>query len=345
MLTSGIRPDDEPPLHELDEYAFQNLCCDIFRVEPNIATCDVYGTRGQRQYGIDLLARRKNGDGIEVGQCKCYKEFSVKDIQEVSDDFFAHWGRWSTENTKKFVLFVACGLSQRQQQDEISEQTKRFKTIGVIYEAWSVSNIVSKLRPYREIVSKHIPIEYWVNRICGEPHRKYPTNSGIEVQISAVVQESLVSQFEKLTKHFSTDTEKQLEGMRANWQEGRENEVIGWLHQTKNTNDVWVMLSPQVKAMILRFEAGIELDSGGNIARAKQLADEALTFLPSDSQARLRASIALRENNPELALRILAEQDDQDSRNMRAGILLQMGRVAESLEILTLEEDSSATNG
>ncbi len=344
MLTPGIRPDDEPPLHKLDEYAFQNLCCDIFRVEPNIATCDVYGTRGQRQYGIDLLARRKNGDGIEVGQCKCYEAFSVKDIQEVSDDFFAHWERWSTENVRRFVLFVACDLSQRQQQDELSAQTKRFAVVGVIYEAWSVSNIVSKLRSYREIVSEYLT-EYWVNRICGELYRKYPTTNSIEVQISAVVQEFLITRFEKLTEHVSTDTEKQLEQMRTIWQEGREEEVIAWLRHAKSNNDVWLILSPQVKAMILRFEASIELDSGSNTARAKQLADEALALAPSDNQARLRALIALRENDPEAALRILADQGDQDSRNMRAGILLQMGRAAESLELLTLEEDDSGPNG
>jgi hypothetical protein len=56
-----------PPFHELDEYTFQDLCCDVFARQPGIATCDPYGTRGQKQRGIDLLARRTGGDGIEVG--------------------------------------------------------------------------------------------------------------------------------------------------------------------------------------------------------------------------------------------------------------------------------------
>jgi hypothetical protein len=77
----------------------------------------------------------------------------------------------------------------------------------------------------------------------------------------------------------------------------------------------------------------------------KQLADEAVSFAPSDNQARLRAMIALRENDPETALQILASQDDQDSLNMRAAILLEMGRVVESLELLTLEEDDAESNG
>lgn len=30
--------------------------------------------------GIDLTASRFNNDGIEVGQCKCYRDFQPKEI-------------------------------------------------------------------------------------------------------------------------------------------------------------------------------------------------------------------------------------------------------------------------
>src|SRR5688572_107765 len=69
-----------PPFHELDEYTFQNLCCDLHARQPAIATCDVYGTRGQRQRGIDLLAHRHGSMGKKVGQCKCYDDFPLAEI-------------------------------------------------------------------------------------------------------------------------------------------------------------------------------------------------------------------------------------------------------------------------
>ena len=66
-----MNPSLSPPFHELDEYTYQNLCRNVFEKQRGIATCDVYGTRGQKQRGIDLLARRSDGESIEVGQCKC----------------------------------------------------------------------------------------------------------------------------------------------------------------------------------------------------------------------------------------------------------------------------------
>jgi hypothetical protein len=64
-----------PNFYELEEYPFQRFCCDLFRAQENIASCDEYGLRGQAQKGIDLLAQRRDESGQEVGQCKCYREF------------------------------------------------------------------------------------------------------------------------------------------------------------------------------------------------------------------------------------------------------------------------------
>src|SRR3990172_5874792 len=103
MMPPGIRPGETPPFHRLDEYIFQELCRDLFDHESGIAVCEIYGVRGQAQDGIDLLARRSNGDGTEVGQCKCYEEFSPAKIRQASDEFFAYWDKhWSKEDVKRF---------------------------------------------------------------------------------------------------------------------------------------------------------------------------------------------------------------------------------------------------
>jgi hypothetical protein len=109
----GMRPRMNPSLnptfYELDADKFQYLCCDVFARQSGIATCDVYGTRGQKQRGIDLLARRIGGDGIEVGQCKCYTDFPPAKIRQASDEFFKHLEYWRQQNVRRFTLFVACG--------------------------------------------------------------------------------------------------------------------------------------------------------------------------------------------------------------------------------------------
>ena len=79
-----------PPFHELGEYTFQDLSTELFAKEPGIKHSRVFGDRGQRQFGIDVIADTVNGDK-EVGQCKRYKTFSQQDIIHASDDFFTHW--------------------------------------------------------------------------------------------------------------------------------------------------------------------------------------------------------------------------------------------------------------
>jgi hypothetical protein len=49
MHVPELRPGAPPALHTIGEYPFQELCRDLFNMEAEIATCEIYGTRGQAQ--------------------------------------------------------------------------------------------------------------------------------------------------------------------------------------------------------------------------------------------------------------------------------------------------------
>ena len=343
MMPPGIRPGESPQFHKLGESVFQELCRDLFDAESDIAICEIYGTRGQSQDGIDLLSQRKKGDGIEVGQCKCYERFKPKEIETASDNFFAHWeNHWSKEDVKRFILFVACDLSRREQQDEISRQRKRFKSFQISYEAWSAAKIRNKLRPHEGIVRTYFTAaDYWVSVICGATAPSVPTSAIREIQTEVVVSNALLSQIEQLAGQVTSHTEQQIELMRKAWREGRRDEAVKWVIAIKKNQTLWPYLSSKIKAKVLRFEAGLELDLTGDVERAKQLADEALSLDPSDDQARLRSLIARRESGPEEAIEHLKGREDIDSLNLRAAFLLEMGRVQECLAILNPENRGS----
>lgn len=344
-MSPGIRPGEVPPFHELDEYTFQELCRDLFDAEPGIATCEIYGTRGQPQDGIDLLAHCQNGDGIEVGQCKCYTHFSPRQIREASDEFFVHWEKhWSKENVKRFILLVACDLSRRKQQDEIVKQKKRFGKFGISYEVWSAAKIRNKLRLHRGIVANYLtPPEHWVQVICGISLTPSPPIS-TQMQSSPVVSAVLTNQIEQLAIQLSGETERRLEMMRIAWREGRKDEAIKWLTEIVNDQTRWPALTAEVKAKLLCFQGSLELDTTDDIERARQLADQARAIAPTSNEFRLRAFIAYIENHPTTALELLAEQTDLDSLNLKAAILLEIGRVEECQTTLTLENLSIEPN-
>lgn len=161
-----------PPFYQLSPLGFQDLCRDLLAVQPGIARCDVYGTNGQKQYGIDLLAPREDRAGITVGQCKCYASFTEDDLIAATREFLDHREYWSGRDVRAFILFVACGLDRRQVQDEIPRQEQLFAAEGITYEVWSAATIRTRLGPHFDIVWRHTRSDHWVRDICGAADAK-----------------------------------------------------------------------------------------------------------------------------------------------------------------------------
>ncbi len=345
MMPTGMSPGESPPFHTLGDYVFQRLCRDVFDTEPGIVTCDIYGSRGQRQHGIDLLARRKINEGIEVGQCKCYRKFQPNKIREASDEFFKHWERWGAQGVKRFVLFVACDLDRTQQQNEISKQVQRFASHGLEYEAWSAGQIRGKLRPYPGIVSSYCkPGWAWVEEICGTTAYDTGSAAGGQASVPIVTSAVLLTQIERLGERFSAETEERLEAMRAAWREGREEEAMVWLRRITDDASVWSVLAPAVRAKLRRFQANLELATTCDIARAKELAEEARSIAPSEGDTRLQAVICYTESSAEQALGVLKDVSDTDSLNLRAALALEAAGSSECRAVLDLETGDIEAN-
>ena len=334
-MNPGISSTDSFNLYKIGEYPFQDLCRDLFDDEQDIAFCEVYGKRGQSQDGIDLIAYRNIGTEIEVGQCKCYQTFHPRDIKGASNEFFNHWDRWSKEDVKRFILFVACDLSAKQQQDQILAERRRFAEHGIKYEAWSSSKIKNKLRPHSGLVRTYFTThpDYWVSVICGTAPPLPPLINEIAPQTSLIVSAAF-AQSERLAAKLTSEIENRLEFVRTAWREGRKNEAAQWVKDLQGDAPIWVALHPNIRAKVLRFEASLALDEPDGIAQAKLLADEALSLNPSDDQSRIRALIAYKENGPSAGIELLLGKEDIDSLNLRVALLLDAGQIKEGSTIL-----------
>ena len=209
-----------PPFFEIGEYPFEDLCCDLLAEEQGITTCDRYGLKGQKQNGIDLLAYRV-ADGVDVGQCKCYKEFTAAKIREASDEFLKHIVYWRNWSVRRFILFVACDLSNTTLRKEIRKQKRRFELEGIIYEVWSARTIRQKLRPHPSIVANYFDSpEYWVKVICGQ---QYPTTGmARQPQQSYAAGLGLTeAQLEALCEELSSSRDQEIELVRELSREGK----------------------------------------------------------------------------------------------------------------------------
>ena len=309
-----------PPFYELDEYTFQDLCCDLLARQPGIATCDVYGTRAQKQRGIDLLARRSDGEGIEVGQCKCYTDFPPAKIRKASDEFFEHLAYWQQQNVKRFLLFVACNLDRTQQHDTLDEQAKRFAQYGMAYEPWSANTLRLKLSPHLDIAQRHIQSQEWVENICGRVTRAVPEPMG-SLSGLPLTMELLSTQIERLSSGLSKAVAAQLEEIRESYREGKRREAYVRV-QTLQQEESWGILESPLQARILRILATYTLNLDGNASAACELANAAHNLDPSSDDTVFRTLLKYHTEGAESALREVGHPSTLDTINLSVSLLL-----------------------
>jgi tetratricopeptide (TPR) repeat protein len=324
-----------PPFFELGEYDFQDLCRDLVETQPGIATCDVYGKRGQKQYGIDLIGYCSESPTIEVGQCKCCRDFQPSKFREASDEFFEHLDLWKGRHVKRFILFVACDVSTQQQQDEILRQRQRFAEVDLCYEVWSATKIRNQLAPHQELVIRYIPNpEFWVLQICGQPVTPMAAGQSHGAAGQAVVSAIVEGQLEALTARVSRHTEEKLETVRSAWREGREEDASVLISALRDDEVVWPVLPNALKSRLVCLQASIVLDRTDDIDSAAELANEAEGFASGPHLHRLRAHVQYRRGTALSALDFLDGLTDLDSLNLKAAFLLELGRLEDAFAVL-----------
>lgn len=328
MMLPRVNESLSPPFHEMTEYPFQDLCCELFGRQEGIATCEVYGTRGQKQRGIDLWAQCVGGNGSEVGQCKCYKAFSRKEIEKASDEFFAHLAYWQERHVQRFILFVACDLDDTRQQEEVQKQITRFAEYSIRYEAWSARTLRSKLGPHRDIVTRHLKSDYWVEHICGLPVRSVVEQTP-EQSHSQVTMRFLSAQLERLASSISHVLEAQVEAIRECYRKGRKREALTQLRTLQRDPD-WDLLEKPLQARILRTIAAYTLHIDTDIATASTLALQAQELDPSADDTIFRVLLHYYTVGPEKALQEIGTAGSIDVLNLEVALLLELGRSSEA---------------
>ena len=332
MVSPRVNPSLPPNFYELDEYSFQDLCRDLFSEQPRIATCDVYGTRGQEQDGIDLLAQCDDGISTEVGQCKCYKDFPPRMIIDASDEFFKHIDYWLNKKVRRFILFVGCDLSQTQRQKQIEIEKQRFACFNIQYEVWSASTIRQKLAPHPEIVLRYLRSQEWVEKICGRVPQPYPQlaeNSRATELTFGVIS----SKLERLSSELSKTKAKQLEEYRELYRQGNLQQAYTCLEALRRDEN-WDVFDKPLKAQILQSISGYSLSVEHNIEKAKTLAVEARNIDPEADNYLLQSLIIYHTEGAEAALKHIDSTSSIDIFNLKLGLLLEIQRTDEVITTL-----------
>ncbi|MFN9857864.1 MAG: hypothetical protein ACK556_07065, partial [Pseudanabaena sp.] len=316
MLSPRYNPSLPPRFYEMDEYAFEEMCQDLFAKESGIATCNTYGVRGQLQSGIDLLAHCDDITFTEVGQCKCYKDFPPKKIREASDVFLKYLGLWQQRNVRRFILFVACELETTERQDEIYSQIQRFAKYNIKYEVWEARTLRQKLAPHPEIVYRYLQSQDLVELICGLQPQQTSRSSDLTIGIFS-------SKIDRLSSDISKVKALRLDEYRELYHQGKLREARICLDSLRN-DEHWDVFDKPLQARILQAISGYTINVEQNVDKARSLAEEAYAIDPKGDDTLLQVLIAYQSEGAEAALRLIDNTSTINLFNLKLGLLVDL---------------------
>ena len=150
------------PLHDLPWERFEELVLDIVREEEDPVVIQPYGLRGQKQHGIDIVAKQASGDW-HVYQTRRVKDFRVADWRNIADAFVA--GPRPFE-ARRLVVATSCDRVPTQLQEAIFDYGRAHPTIE-FDQIWDAGELNRKLRRLPRIVVRYFG-ESAARRFCDE---------------------------------------------------------------------------------------------------------------------------------------------------------------------------------
>ena len=164
--------DIEPPIETLVQVLpcqslawenFERLCLHLVRLQAHIEYCQLYGTRGQAQEGIDLYARADDGT-YQVYQCKRVENFGAADIEAAIAKFLD--GSWA-KRTQTFILCTTESFVRRQFAEEYESQQEILKKKEIAFDLWDREHISLMLKGQPLLVHDFFGKE-WLKVFSGE---------------------------------------------------------------------------------------------------------------------------------------------------------------------------------
>jgi hypothetical protein len=136
MSLPPLAPGKIPAFHTIGDDVFEDLCRELVQEEDDVHAAERYGTRGQRQEGIDILIDYRD-QSKAAGQCKSNERCDEALIRKASTEFLKHAQRWRDEGVRTFILFLAADTRRTQPHRERARQRERLRQAGFAFSVWS----------------------------------------------------------------------------------------------------------------------------------------------------------------------------------------------------------------
>ncbi|MGC7103141.1 hypothetical protein ACPZ19_51545 [Amycolatopsis lurida] len=138
------------PTHEMTWESFELLLRRMAREVRGLRQVQLYGTRGQAQYGIDIVGRNADDMG-EAIQGKKYIEFTKKDLIDAVTKFLDERSKLRFE-VERLIVAAGCHVDRTEIVNELYRFNRDHDDLEV--ELWDRRSIGDELRGRRDLVTE-----------------------------------------------------------------------------------------------------------------------------------------------------------------------------------------------
>lgn len=135
------------PFDELSWEDFERLLWRVLRDVEGLRNAYLYGNRGQKQYGLDIVAFDVDKTGVAL-QCKKYKKFTASDLRKAVKKL--HESRQKFSEVNRFIIAVSSEGNDTAVIDALRSCQNSLE--GIDLDLWDKRELSDKLKNCPEIV-------------------------------------------------------------------------------------------------------------------------------------------------------------------------------------------------
>lgn len=298
-----------------NDTTFQDLLRDLIAEEDGILEANIYGRRGQKQYGIDILAPTIKHDYLTI-QAKCYKKYTKTDLNTAYLDFKKYITRWENIGVRTFVIAVSCKVDDSKILDYVVELRKAlWESSGIYLSFWDATIITSKLKNHRAIAQKYITNTSVVELLCG----KDPTE---QAAFLAFKERERLQTFSVQSQQWrDQQSRSEYQVLEQLIRSGCSRKALEQLNTITSAND-WNTRSLASQASFLRLHAQLLLELEHDEIAARSAAETALLIDPAHEDGLFAIRLLLHQGLTDEALDLALNTKSDPARLQAAALLL-----------------------
>jgi tetratricopeptide (TPR) repeat protein len=319
-------PNRAKPLryYELPPETFQVLCREALRQVPGVDDTQVYGVRGQRQLGIDILVKFPKKK-LWVAQCKaCQPSAARRNLDEAVDEFVPHAAHWRSRGADRFLVMIGCDSDDVKLQDDLPAYEAKLAALGFEFQLLGSDGIQRYLQDNPVGVATILGSEF-VPFVCGM--------SATAAAPRVLFADGTARVTPNLIEELGAAHAERLDFFRELALKGEESKAEGEL-RTLLASEVCHLLPGTYRARALILLASLALSRRGDLDEAGRLLEAAKTEDPDGRFVALEAHLRQERDGVGAALGALPEPADIQEWHTRIVLLLNSNRVDEAVRQL-----------